>query len=161
MQRVSGVLKERSWKVQRLRASVHFLWPHFGTHLSRSASLCLIRRRHHPARKSECALVPAVQEIFWTFKRRAHINSLIIVHVGVGQRCFALDPESPAILSTTSKRNVPAGRWMKVQGMLKSRTHLKSPIIVHVGVGQRCRARDVESAANLPTMSTRNVPAGR
>ena len=102
MQRVSGVLKERSWKVQRLRASVHFLWPHFGTHLSRSASLCLIRRRHHPARKSECALVPAVQEIFWTFKRRAHINSLIIVHVGVGQRCFALDPESPAILPTMS-----------------------------------------------------------
>ena len=119
MQRVSGVLKERSWKVQRLRASVHFLWPHFGTHLSRSASLCLIRRRHHPARKSECALVPAVQEIFWTFKRRAHINSLIIVHVGVGQRCRAMDQESSTTLPTMSTRNVPEGRWINNQGQSK------------------------------------------
>ena len=37
-----------------------------------------------------------------------------------------------------------------------------SLILVHVGVGQRCRTRapDVESPATLPTMSARNVPAG-
>ena len=38
------------------------------------------------------------------------------------------------------------------------RAHPTSLIIVYVGVGQHCRAQDVESPA-LPTMSTRNVPA--
>eukprot|EP00964_Phaeocystis_antarctica_P138369 scaffold103055_cov68-Phaeocystis_antarctica.AAC.3 len=52
------------------------------------------------------------------FKRRAH-RGQISVHVGVRQRCRALDAESPA-LPTMSTRNVPAGRWMKVQGMFKS-----------------------------------------
>eukprot|EP00964_Phaeocystis_antarctica_P084409 scaffold53140_cov64-Phaeocystis_antarctica.AAC.3 len=45
--------------------------------------------------------------------------------------------------------------------MFKGRAHPASPILVNVGVGQRCRAQDVESPAILPTMSTRNVPAGR
>eukprot|EP00964_Phaeocystis_antarctica_P058455 scaffold34678_cov71-Phaeocystis_antarctica.AAC.3 len=35
-----------------------------------------------------------------------------------------------------------------------------SLIIIHIGVGQRCRARDVESPAILPTMSTRVTPRG-
>ena len=39
--------------------------------------------------------------------------------------------------------------------------HRRSLIRVHAGVGQRCRARDVESSAILPPRSTRNVPAGR
>ena len=95
------------------------------------------------------------------FEGRADIGSPIIVHVGVGQRCRAEDVESPAILPTKSARNVPAGRWMKVQGMFEGRADIGSPIIVHVGVGQRCRAEDVESPAILPTKSARNVPAGR
>ena len=50
-----------------------------------------------------------------------------------------------------------AGRWMK----FRRRAHIVSSLIsVHVGVGQRCRARDVESPTILPTMSARNVPAG-
>ena len=161
MQSTSGVLTERFWKVQR--ASVHFLWPHFGARLSRLASLRLRRRRHHPAGKSECALVPAGQDIFWTFKRRAHIQSLILVHVGVGQRCCALDPESPAILQTMSTHVTfqRGAGWMKVQGQFKRRAHMGSFISVHVGVGQRCLPLDVKSPAMLPTMSTRNVPAGR
>eukprot|EP00964_Phaeocystis_antarctica_P089736 scaffold57308_cov59-Phaeocystis_antarctica.AAC.2 len=44
------------------------------------------------------------------FRTRAHKASLISVQVGVGQRCRALDVESPAILPTMSTRNVPAGR---------------------------------------------------
>ena len=95
------------------------------------------------------------------FRRRAHLNTLILVYVGVGQRCRALDVESPAILPTISTRNVPAGRWMNVQGRFERRAHKVSLIRVHVGVGQRCRAEDVESPAPLPTVSTRNVPAGR
>ncbi len=167
MQSTSGVLTERFWKVQR--ASVHFLWPHFGARLSRLASLRLRRRRHHPAGKSECALVPAGQDIFWTFKRRAHIQSLILVHVGVGQRCCALDPESPAILQTMSTHVTfqRGAGWMKVQGSKRpphpaEKVNTTSLISVHIGVGQRCRAPsvDVETPATLPTMSTRNVPAG-
>eukprot|EP00964_Phaeocystis_antarctica_P040351 scaffold23068_cov70-Phaeocystis_antarctica.AAC.2 len=111
------------------------------------------------------------------FKRRADNVSLIIVHVGVGQRCRAQDVESPATLPSMGTRDVPTGRWMKVQGMrhsvnsagrwikvqgkLKRRAHLGSLVRVHVGVGQRCRAVDTESPAILPSMSTRNVPAGR
>ena len=48
---------------------------------------------------------------------------------------------------------------MTVQGMFERRADIGSLIVVHVGVGQRCRALDVESPAPLPTMSTRNVPA--
>ena len=46
------------------------------------------------------------------FNRQAHV-SLVLVHVGVGQRCRALDEESPASLPTMSSRYVPAGRWRK------------------------------------------------
>ena len=44
----------------------------------------------------------------------------------------------------------------------KASAHLASLISVDVGVGQRCRAKDCKSpSATLPTMSTRNVPAGQ
>eukprot|EP00964_Phaeocystis_antarctica_P044200 scaffold25400_cov73-Phaeocystis_antarctica.AAC.1 len=55
------------------------------------------------------------------FKRQAHQISLISVHVGVGQRCRAIDVESPAILPTMNTRNVPAGRWRKCHRMFKPR----------------------------------------
>eukprot|EP00964_Phaeocystis_antarctica_P030641 scaffold17321_cov70-Phaeocystis_antarctica.AAC.2 len=112
---------------------------------------------------SQASHAGAMEEMSWNVQRRAHIASLISVHVCVGERCRAQDVESSAILPTMSTRNVPAGRWMKVQGKFKRRAHGSSLILVHVGVGQRCRARviDVESSAILPTMSTRNVPAGR
>ena len=102
-------------------------------------------------------------EVQGFFKRRTHLVSLIIVHVRAGQRGRVQespDVESPTMLPTTSTRNVPAGRWMKVQGRLRRGAHHASLISVHVGVGQRCRAVGVESPA-LPNMSMRNVPAGR
>ena len=112
---------------------------------------------------------------------RAHRGSLIIVYVGVDQCCRARDEESPA-LPTMSTRNVPAGRWRKVQGKFKRKTHVALPrhtansehtigalvkglgkgrrrahrgslIRVDVGVGQRRRAKDVESPA-LPAKRT-------
>ncbi len=95
------------------------------------------------------------------FNRRAHPSSLILVHVGVGQRCRARDVQSPATLPTMSTRDVQAGRWVRAQERFNRRAHPSSLILVHVGVGQRCRARDVESPATLPTMSTRDVQAGR
>ena len=55
-------------------------------------------------------------------------------------------------------------RWVKIeaQGMFKRRADIVSLILVHVGVGQRCRApdRDEESPAMLPTMSTRTLQRG-
>ena len=60
------------------------------------------------------------------------------------------------------------GRWMKGQGQFKRQTHCFSPIIVHIGVDQRCCADDVtlvntddvESSAILPTMSTHVTSSG-
>ena len=43
---------------------------------------------------------------------------------------------------------------MRAQARFKRRAHPISLILVHVGVGQRCRAPDKESPAALPTMST-------
>ena len=94
------------------------------------------------------------------FKRRAHIASLIGVHVAVGQRCVAVDGESSAILPTMSTRNVPVGRWKEGLNKSKRRAHIASLIRIHVSVGQRCRAGDVEPAAILPKKQARNVPAG-
>ena len=52
---------------------------------------------------------------------------------------------------------------MQVQGKFNVQTHLNSLVLVHVCIGQRCRAiavqRDEESSA-LPTMSTRTILAG-
>ena len=45
-------------------------------------------------------------------------------------------------------------RSRTVQKANKRQTHCVSPIIVHIGVDQRCCAEDVESPAILPTMST-------
>ena len=49
---------------------------------------------------------------------------------------------------------------MKGQGQFKRQTHCFSPIIVHIGVDQRCCADDVESSAILPTMSTHVTSSG-
>eukprot|EP00964_Phaeocystis_antarctica_P014592 scaffold8060_cov82-Phaeocystis_antarctica.AAC.2 len=63
-----------------------------------------------------------------------------------------------------------AGRWKIVQRMFKCKrsqhTAHKAAYSQFSGAmdessWKRCRARDVESSATLPTMSTRNVPAGR
>ena len=59
---------------------------------------------------------------------RAHIASLIIVRVGVVQRCSAIDVESSTTLPTMSTRNVPAGRWVRVQGTSKGEHTPNSPV---------------------------------
>eukprot|EP00964_Phaeocystis_antarctica_P138872 scaffold103534_cov74-Phaeocystis_antarctica.AAC.2 len=48
------------------------------------------------------------------------------------KRCRARDEESSAMLPTTSTRNVPAGRWMTVQGIFKMRAHIMSGIVMDV-----------------------------
>ena len=63
------------------------------------------------------------------FKRRAHISS-ISGHVSIGQRCRAIDVESPTILPTTRTRNVPVGRWIKVQGKLKMQAHRSRGVVM-------------------------------
>ena len=45
---------------------------------------------------------------------------LILVHVGVGQRCRALDEESPAMLPTKSTSNLPL--WMKYRRRFEMQT---------------------------------------
>ena len=71
--------------------------------------------------------------------------------------------EGQHVLWIELQHRAAAGRWMTSQGQFNVQTHLVSLVLVHVGVGQRCcaSARDVEPPAILPTMSTRNVPAGR
>ena len=43
-------------------------------------------------------------------------------------------------------RNVPLGRWRNCLGKGRRRAHICRFVRIHVGVGQRCRARDVESS---------------
>ena len=43
---------------------------------------------------------------------------LILVHVGVGQRCRAPDEESPAILPTASTSNLPLGQAHIISGVV-------------------------------------------
>ena len=94
--------------------------------------------------------------------RQAHIESLIRVDIGVGQRCRACDEESTALpAEKTSTRNVPlgrwnvthafdsqassptattqiakvsipAGKWKKVQGKLKMHAHRSSSIVIDI-----------------------------
>ena len=80
-------------------------------------------------------------------KRRAHRASSIEIHVDARQRCRARDVESPATLPAMSTRNAPAGRWRNCLGKGRRRAHMFRFVRIHVGVGQRCRAIDVESPA--------------
>ena len=59
------------------------------------------------AARARSSSIGALDKNQGMFKRQAHILivSLISVHVGVGQRCCAIDAESPAILPTTSTHN--------------------------------------------------------
>ena len=92
------------------------------------------------------------------FKRRAHIASLILVHIGVGQRCRALNVESPALLPTTSTRNVPAGRWMKGQGKGGRRAHIISEVVMDIAAFKvsHCVERDIDATA-LPVTRARSL----
>eukprot|EP00964_Phaeocystis_antarctica_P063007 scaffold37784_cov83-Phaeocystis_antarctica.AAC.1 len=60
-------------------------------------------------------------------------------------------------VSSRVSSRVSVGRWRKCHRRCSRKAHIVSFILVHVGVGQRCRPPDVESPAILPTMSTRNV----
>eukprot|EP00964_Phaeocystis_antarctica_P142533 scaffold107811_cov66-Phaeocystis_antarctica.AAC.2 len=114
---------------------------------------------HEPAHSNQSVQGGARLEL--KEQRQAHLPpSLILVHVGVSQRCrgppaaVGADVESPATLPTMSTRNagrnVPAGRCVRTQGRFNRRAHNVSLILVHIGVGQRCRAAiDVESPASL------------
>ena len=58
---------------------------------------------------------------------RAHLASLIIVHVGVGQRCRAVDGESPALPAerTSVTFQVQGGAGRKVlEGSESKRTYV-------------------------------------
>ena len=54
--------------------------------------------------------------------------------------------------------HILARRWMRARARFSRRAHL-SPILVHVGVDQRCRAHqtDKESPTLLPAMSTHDA----
>ena len=81
------------------------------------------------------------------FKSRAHNRSLIGVYVAVGQRCRARDEESPASLPTTSTRNVPAGRWFKVQGKFKLQAHRRSGVVMDVAAFKVSHSEDIDATA--------------
>ena len=92
-----GAMEETSGKVQN--ASTHRLRRHIHKHAHAQQPVSSRASPRGRWRKAH-----------GQFKRRAHIASLIGVHVAVGQRCRAGDEESPA-LPNMSMRNVPAGRW--------------------------------------------------
>ena len=65
-----------------------------------------------------------------------------------------------AVAVATELRTFTAHEVELKEGSGALRAHVISPILVHVGAGQRCRAVDEESPATLPSMSTRDVRAG-
>ena len=94
------------------------------------------------------------------FKWRAHLVSLISVHVGVGQHCRARDVESPA-LPTMSTRNVPAGRWRKRRRRFKKRTHRRSVVVMDITAFKVSHSVSIDrDATALPVAKARSVPNG-
>ena len=121
-------------------------------------------------------------------------SCLIRVHVGVGQCCRALDVESPAVAIMSRKSGVvmdiaafkvshsigedidASARPVSIRiclirvhvgvGQCCRALDVESPaqiclIRVHVGIGQCCRAGDVESPALQAKNRARDVPSGR
>ena len=58
-----------------------------------------------------------------------------------------LDPDTTALRAKSGARNVPSGRWRQCLGKGRRRAHITRYVRVHVGVGQRGRASDVDSSA--------------
>jgi hypothetical protein len=80
------------------------------------------------------------------------------IHVGVGQRCRALDVESPARRGCSVRIHVGVGQRCRAVDV-ESPARRGCSVRIHVGVGQRCRAVDVESPA-LPAASARSATIG-
>eukprot|EP00964_Phaeocystis_antarctica_P040352 scaffold23068_cov70-Phaeocystis_antarctica.AAC.3 len=57
------------------------------------------------------------------------------------------EPAKVSMLWIELQHRAAAGRCMTFQGQFNVQTHLVSLVLVHVGVGQRCRAHDIESPA--------------
>jgi hypothetical protein len=70
---------------------------------------------------------------------------LILVHVGVGQRCRALDEEPPTMLPIKSTSNLPLGRWMKVQGTLQA--HIISGVVMDIAAFKVSHSVDTDATA--------------
>eukprot|EP00964_Phaeocystis_antarctica_P061509 scaffold36779_cov71-Phaeocystis_antarctica.AAC.2 len=86
--------------------------------------------------------------------RRAYPVSVISEHVGVGQRRRAFDVKSPA-LPTMSTRNVPAGRWMKVQGKFKLQAHISSGVIMDIAAFKVRHSIGIDIDATAPLRAAR------
>ena len=72
-------------------------------------------------------------------------------------RCIAPRPAS----KTYQARNVPSGRWKKGPGKFRKQAQSCCLVLVHIRVDQRRFAFRVNGdATTLPSVSTRNVPAG-
>ena len=57
--------------------------------------------------------------------------------------------------SSRSVQGSSMARWMKCLGKGRRRAHMIRGVRIHIGVGQRCRARDVES----PTLPAKRTSA--
>ena len=91
------------------------------------------------------------------FKMQAHISSGVVMDIAA----FKVSHSSRIDIDATALRAPRAGssttgRWRRVQGRFNRWAHVVSLILVHGGVGQRCRALDVESPA-LQSKSKRSA----
>ena len=158
----SRMVGKTSGKVQKVSIPCQ---PDSRTHWCRSALPCHRLRAPRPASETyQARNVPSGRwmKVQGMFKRRAHIVSLVLVHVGVGQCCRARDGKSPSLPGRASECTSRSSRcWRKDPDKGRRRAHRGSLIRIHVGVDQRCCATNPEPPATLPTTSTRNVPTGR
>eukprot|EP00964_Phaeocystis_antarctica_P023625 scaffold13193_cov60-Phaeocystis_antarctica.AAC.3 len=94
-------------------------------------------------------------------KYGTHVACNVTVDVAVIHTCCPTDDQATTLQVARARSETPLRQWRKRQGRGRRRAHMSRVVGIHVGIGQRCRAIDVESPAILPTMSTCNVPAGR
>eukprot|EP00964_Phaeocystis_antarctica_P066070 scaffold39905_cov80-Phaeocystis_antarctica.AAC.4 len=84
---------------------------------------------------------------------QAHNRSGVVMDIAAFKVSHSVDKDTAALRAARARSSSTGA----MEEMCSRKAHIVSFILVHVGVGQRCRARDVESPALLPTMSTRHV----
>ena len=96
-------------------------------------------------------------------RRQAHVRSRVVMDIAAFKISHSVgkDKDTTALRAKSGARNVPSGRWRKYLGKGRKCAYPRSLIRVHVGVGQCCRAVDVESRALQAKNRKRDIPSGR
>ena len=95
-------------------------------------------------------------------KMQAHLISSVVMDVAAfkGRHFVGIDKDATALRAARARSSFIGAMDASSGKVQKASTHPACSVRIHVGVNQRCRARDVDPPT-LPAARTTSVPSGQ